>query len=89
MPPPGQSGPLGALGGALGGRPSWSQIALGGLGGLALGSLLGGGHGFFGGGGLFGGGGWGDDDRGWGDRDDGGFGGGGGDGGGDGGGGDG
>jgi hypothetical protein len=62
-------------------RGPWGRIALGGLGGLALGSLLGGG-GLFGGRRLFGG--WGDDDdRGWGDGDGGGW-GDGGDGGGDG-----
>ena len=46
-----------------GGMPNWSKIALGGAGGLMLGSLMGGHHG--------GGFGWGDHHEGWGDRDEG------------------
>jgi len=55
------------------GGVNWGKFALGGLGGLFLGSLLGGFHG----GGL----GWGERNEGWGDGGDGGFGGDGGDGG--------
>jgi len=58
---------------ASSGGPGWGKVALGGLGGLLAGQLLGGGG--WGGGGLFGGRGWGDRedrDEGWGDRDGGG-----------------
>jgi len=59
---PGGPLPVGAAGPSVaGGIPGWGKIAAGGLGGLMLGSLLGGHHG-----GLGGFGGWG------GDRDDGG-----------------
>ncbi len=53
---PGGLGGLNGPGG-LGGVPNWGKIALGGVGGLMLGSLLGGHHGGFG---------WGDHDEGWG-----------------------
>jgi hypothetical protein len=58
-------------------RGGWGQVIMGGLGGLALGSILGGG-----GRGMFGG--WGGDYDGWGGGGDGDFGGGDGGGGGDG-----
>ncbi len=68
VPQPAQGG-FGGLNG-WGGVPNWGKVALGGVGGLMLGSLLGGHHGGLGG---FGGddrdGGWGGSDRdgGWGD----------------------
>ncbi|GEM_PF-3876085 len=59
---PPATAPTNPLGGI--GKPPWGQLALGGLGGLLVGSLLGSGRG------LFGGFGWGDrdggGDRGWG-----------------------
>ena len=43
-PPPAPAGPFGGMT-----KAPWGQLALGGLGGMLLGSLLGGGRGIFGG----------------------------------------